>query len=367
MKISRENYEIFFIDYFDGNLSDAQIADFEDFLLLNPDLREELEGLEKIKLEPENDSLADKDILRKIDLDTPISDHNFDDYCIAYLEGDLSRAQSMLFESYLKLHPGKRKDLSIYQHTILSANLSESFIDKSSLKKITPVIRRIYLFSGFSIAAAIAILMVIFLRIDTVDVPDIYVEKIQHENIAPVNEDINNREDESITGTENILAEVVEKKSILSKTRSSESFKVDSVKAISEEDQTESSSDSFDNDIYANLDLPDAYIGTAIPDKITSLSKNDYKPEMTTDIGEPEYLSLPDIALNYVNEKVIKKAVPDTEPSKITLWDVADAGIKGINRVTGSEIKLEKQTDIKGETKSISFDAGFIGFYRPVK
>jgi len=53
MKINRENYELYFVDYLDGNLSDYEIRMLEDFLLINPDLRTELEGTEKISLSPE--------------------------------------------------------------------------------------------------------------------------------------------------------------------------------------------------------------------------------------------------------------------------------------------------------------------------
>ena len=54
MKISKNNYESFFIDYLDGNLSDSQIREIEAFLMNHDDLREEFEGLEKILLKPDN-------------------------------------------------------------------------------------------------------------------------------------------------------------------------------------------------------------------------------------------------------------------------------------------------------------------------
>ena len=43
--ITRENYEIYFIDYMDGNLSERERAEVEAFLLVHPDLQEQLDGM----------------------------------------------------------------------------------------------------------------------------------------------------------------------------------------------------------------------------------------------------------------------------------------------------------------------------------
>ena len=42
MKINRNNYEVFFMDYLDGNLDESVVNDFIEFLQKNPDLKEEL-------------------------------------------------------------------------------------------------------------------------------------------------------------------------------------------------------------------------------------------------------------------------------------------------------------------------------------
>ena len=43
--ITRENYEVYFIDYMDGNLSERERAEVEAFLLVHPDLQEQLDGM----------------------------------------------------------------------------------------------------------------------------------------------------------------------------------------------------------------------------------------------------------------------------------------------------------------------------------
>ena len=49
--ITRENYEIYFMDYMDGNLSARERAEVEAFLLVHPDLRELLDGMNEVWLE----------------------------------------------------------------------------------------------------------------------------------------------------------------------------------------------------------------------------------------------------------------------------------------------------------------------------
>ena len=49
--ITRENYEIYFIDYMDGNLSARERAEVEAFLLVHYDLRELLDGMDEVRLE----------------------------------------------------------------------------------------------------------------------------------------------------------------------------------------------------------------------------------------------------------------------------------------------------------------------------
>ena len=50
MKIDRSNYEIWFIDWLDGNLNSLQIEQLKLFLDQNPDLKEEFNDLTPVKL-----------------------------------------------------------------------------------------------------------------------------------------------------------------------------------------------------------------------------------------------------------------------------------------------------------------------------
>ena len=59
-KINKHNYEAWFLDYSEGNLSENEIIELNRFLSLNPELKVELENFEEISLVDEpirNDSL----------------------------------------------------------------------------------------------------------------------------------------------------------------------------------------------------------------------------------------------------------------------------------------------------------------------
>ena len=53
-KIGRHNYEAFFLDYLEGTLSDEERIKVQDFLIANPDLKEELDSFELVRVEFRN-------------------------------------------------------------------------------------------------------------------------------------------------------------------------------------------------------------------------------------------------------------------------------------------------------------------------
>ena len=52
-KINKHNYEAFFLDYYEKNLSTEEVAELMLFLENHPNLKEEFEDYEEIILEPD--------------------------------------------------------------------------------------------------------------------------------------------------------------------------------------------------------------------------------------------------------------------------------------------------------------------------
>jgi len=86
-KINRNNYEAYFLDFAEGNLSDEERKEVLDFIRSNPDLKEELEEFELIQLPAE-----DEDPGHWADLKKNYSDSQElrDELYFNALEGDLS-------------------------------------------------------------------------------------------------------------------------------------------------------------------------------------------------------------------------------------------------------------------------------------
>lgn len=80
--ITRENYEIYFMDYMDGNLSARERAEVETFLLVHPDLRELLDGMNEVWLEVPVEVFDKKEEIKRT-----VREREIEYYAIATAEG----------------------------------------------------------------------------------------------------------------------------------------------------------------------------------------------------------------------------------------------------------------------------------------
>lgn len=130
MKITRDNYESFFIDYLEGNLPENQIDQFLDFLNQNPDLKEELHLFEEIRLPREPLVFQEKKQLYKKDADET---HRLENMAVAYMEGDLEETERKTFEIYLTSHPELEKQYNRLTKTRLVADPGIKYLHKQKL------------------------------------------------------------------------------------------------------------------------------------------------------------------------------------------------------------------------------------------
>jgi len=132
MNITRDNYEAFFLDYIEGNLEEARIDEFLDFLEMNPDLKEELHLFENIQLPEDLSKFSGKEQLYRSPEEAKTS---IEAKTIAYLEGDLDKEESSLFETYLAAHPELLKDYQLFAKTKLKPEPGLIFKGKNKLYK----------------------------------------------------------------------------------------------------------------------------------------------------------------------------------------------------------------------------------------
>lgn len=157
MRINRNNYEAYFVDYLEGNLDEHLVDEFIEFIKLNPDLKEELDLFESVSAVPEHISFNKKQALYKEKYD---SEKEFDTAAIAQIEGDLSEKDNADFEGYLSSHPEKKKEILLFGKTILKPDFSIVFTQKEKLYKRG--LKRTLLLWTSSAAAVLILALAIF-------------------------------------------------------------------------------------------------------------------------------------------------------------------------------------------------------------
>jgi hypothetical protein len=362
MTINRNNYELYFIDYLDGNLSDRDIFMLEDFLLLNPDLREELEGTEKIHLTPESVEFINKEYLKRADLSLPVNEFNFEDFCVAENEGDLSDLQRSLLKEYIKNHQELSPTYKLFSRLRLVSDKSITFSGKEKLKKAVFFIPREVLVPVLSVAAAIALMIILFFNneifernvpVMTADIPAITIPNSEQENT------------ENGQTPKKQIKSNIQNAAVLAVSSPDEKKKSRTIKkadpAVKKTDDTKT------KDV-----LPPQRLNPSFQIKLPSVADNQIlvpaieRGKVTYNAGKaikatsPEYLSLSEYARKQLSEKVLGNR--ERANTHITAWQIADAGISGINRITGSEMKLERSTDEDGSTSAYSFNSKLLSF-----
>ncbi len=135
MKINKNNYEAYFLDYHEGNLSPEEVTELLLFVEQYPDLKEELESFENFTIEDYSSiTFENKSSLKK-----EITDENREEYFIKAVENNLNSAEKALLENYLKQHPQFLVDYNLFQKTKVEADASIVFEKKDAMKKdLTP-------------------------------------------------------------------------------------------------------------------------------------------------------------------------------------------------------------------------------------
>ena len=130
MKITRANYESFFIDYIEGNLHESMIDQFLDFLNQNPDLKEELHLFEEVNLPEEHVVFQDKKQLHKSAADEK---RRLENIAIAYLEGDWDVDENKTVETFLSTNPEFKREYDLFAKTQLRPDFGIKYPDKQKL------------------------------------------------------------------------------------------------------------------------------------------------------------------------------------------------------------------------------------------
>jgi hypothetical protein len=375
--ISRENYEEYFLDYLDGNLTEDEIRSMEEFLMVNPGLRTELEGLENIVIHPGNETIRDKENLKYPDLTAPVTHNNFAFYCIAENEGDLSEDQLQELYKYLRANPDRQKERLRYAHLNLKPEKGIVYPDTLSLKKGLFVRYRRELVTGFSIAASIALLLVFFFTFIERDInPVAFNEEGAEKEVTETGE----AKKQTSTGTEQESTEQSES----AQTKKSFAEEEDPrplkpIRKVSNQISIKVGIPIASNDINREIPQVDAdellasvtidpsafrnYFAGEEPREEMPRLVNSYKYIPQPDIVDEErFLTLDEFAKKQFSSVVLR----EEEEKELNAWTLANAGVKQINSLAGTNLKLEKSIDEEGNVRRITFESRLLSFSTPV-
>lgn len=140
MKITRENCEAWFLDYYEGRLEPHQAEQLFAFLDANPDLHEVFNSFEEITLDDLSVSYGNKDELKRVDeLPSSINEINCEEIFIADAEGLLDAEMKKQLAAFLQQFPAQRATYELYQQTRLQPE-TVVFEEKTLLKKAATTI-----------------------------------------------------------------------------------------------------------------------------------------------------------------------------------------------------------------------------------
>jgi hypothetical protein len=345
-RINRNNYEVYFIDYFDGNLDSEQIQDLMVFLNNYPDLREEFETFKTIRLPVEEVAYPDKNTLKE---KLTIQDEEyslFDELCIRYFEGELNEGQKREFYQHLEASPKRKKEFESYRRTIQKPDKKIRFPKKYRLKKGRMIdISRNRIYQYVALAASVLLLVgLYFLLPGNKDLT--YSDNLNNE--------INNIDNEN----NKVAISSIELPPIPEKEIELEYSKIDDNRLLSQ-----ASNEINTPDRLPNNDLDNSKPLQSIKQKYqVKIQENPVYAGIIEPKDNWQEFQLESKSFNSYDKvnrflsQRIENTLNQTIPRrKINLWEIADLGFKGISKLTGKEIFLERQYDSRGDLEKLAF------------
>ncbi len=375
--INIHNYEEYVIDYLEGKLASEEEDAFVNFLIDHPAIAEEIEGLDEITLPKAEkaQSFPGKQALLKETVKGHDTSLHFDDLCVAKLEGDLSRAEEAEFDIMLDEDPQKARAFAHYKKTILKPDRRIQFPAKGKLKKQAFYRNRnlVWLSAAASLALLISLFFITgedFSTTDNLDVQKIAsVQKQQEEQVEPEKEI--KRETRGTNNTK--TREQTSKKNSINESKIEVNNKLS--KGVDKEENRETDKTTDEKNLILRESASETLetlelLAESRPGPL-QLDNESPRPALKTNIRTTAYLhekhedalnTVTKTAVQGINKIVFNKEKEHPASEKISLWDIAGLGVKGINRLTGTEMELKKSYDEEGNVKALAFNSKAISF-----
>jgi hypothetical protein len=351
--IDGNNYESYFLDFLEGKLAEQEVEMLMAFLKNNPDLEESLIHYDKYVIESNPEITLSKNfLLKSLDNFHSINEHNFDEFCVAYYEKDLSTKADEELSKYLNVHPEKLRDFENYGKVYINPPLNLKYPFKSRLKKIT--LLPFYKIAYISTAAAAILLLFIYLipsikqfmpaEKQTVAITE---EKNEH-RIEALNEELEmirgNKTPDSKKSNQVNPGNLYTKEIQLLNDNKVESLHKDEI-------NLKSINSIKINNLKPPISIEKIYLTTGVERK-------------NVDNNTTPYLNIREFAIRKLHKTIEPNLSERTDQINLTWWDLARLGVKGINKLTGSEIKMDGKINEEGKIVAMVIESGKLSFSR---
>ena len=155
--ITRDNYEIYFMDYLDGVLPDEYEAELRAFLLVHPDLRELLEGMNEVRLQPGEEVFKRKERLKQ-----QVNGKELAYYAIAEAEGVITDEERQWVEENVGKDEFER-ETKAFKAVRMKPESGCVFEGKDVLRRRPAVIVFMKRYAGVAAVVLFAVVLVMFL------------------------------------------------------------------------------------------------------------------------------------------------------------------------------------------------------------
>ncbi len=358
----KPNYEILFSAWLEGTLSDEKCGQLMKYLDENPDFLEKMDSLNSLKLTPGSYTFSRAEELKRSPDDFSVSQINY--LSVAFLEKDLDQEHASELLAGIENDSVKKREFEIIQKMKLLPAIVK-FGRKKKLVRRTPA-EKIFRLSltVLSSAAAATLLFLAYYFYPHID-PD--SSRLRYVSTG----------DDSleILYPARIKSKAIPEQSNLTKLLAGENGRIQIVTKPSAIDQFPDVPEPENNILAQESGAGNSILiaRAKVPDysKILVAGKNEDKTLIEIN-DRGVYIPVPDGRSNVekfmarvFHEKIMNDKTRGDRPIKP--FEVAEAGVAGLNKLLGWEMALLKNTDDKGVTKSVSFSSKMLNFNAPVK
>ncbi|HOZ16159.1 MAG TPA: hypothetical protein PLH91_10335 [Tenuifilaceae bacterium] len=328
MNINRENYETILVDYLDGKLCPEDEAELMFFLLKNPDIADEFEGLNDVTLSPAPMHFPSKSALKKHHYQSMGIDNEIEYLCIANLEGDLTTDEDVRLRKLSEGDESIRHIKTVFSNTKLAVPHEIIYPHKSNIKRLLVIpIRRSTFRIVMGAAASVAIMLGVYAALDF----EKSIKTIADNQPNTIQSNLNPKDNNS---TEKNL-------SLTDKSNTSK-------KVIVSPRVDKSSPHNVSQETLTNIEKQNLETIQALPAKLNLVAQ-----------VSPSKLDLPSHK-STINE--IDNNIPQVygNTKEYTLADIAKQGLKKVANSLGVEYEVKKNED--GKLKKLSIESSLLAF-----